>query len=121
MSFKKIILLIIILVSGFFVYDFFFKKEKAEYKETEKVEQISGSEILYANSENNQTLKVLYNNEKNTASIYSGEPDEVILSATTSASGVKYENLERGIVLWNKEKEVSLYLNDSLIFIGVEQ
>jgi membrane-bound inhibitor of C-type lysozyme len=120
MNFKKVILLIIVLVSGFFAYDFFFKKEKVEYKETEKVEQISGSEILYTNSENNQNLRVLYDNEKNTASIYSGEPDEIILNATTSASGAKYENLERGIVLWNKEKEVSLYLNESLIFSGVE-
>ena len=120
MSFKKIILLIVILVSGFFVYDLFFKKEKVEYKEVENTEQISGSEILYTNSENNQILKVLYDNDKNIASIYSGEPDEVILSATTSASGAKYENLERGIVLWNKEKEVSLYLNESLIFSGVE-
>lgn len=121
MSFKKIILLIVILTSGFFVYDFFFKKEKTEYKETEKVEQISGTEVVYTNSENGQTLKVLYDNEKNVASIYSGEPDEIILNATTSASGAKYENLERGIILWNKEKEISLYLNDSLIFIGVEQ
>jgi membrane-bound inhibitor of C-type lysozyme len=121
MSFKKIILLIIILISGFFVYDFFFKKEKVEYKEVENIEQVKGTEVTYTNSENGQTLKVLYDNEKDVVSIYSGEPDEIIMSATTSASGAKYENLERGIVLWNKEKEVSLYLNDSLIFSGVEQ
>ena len=105
----------VLLIAGFYFSD---KNEnKIGDKDSEELTE-NDIETIYQSYENGQELKVIYNNQNNTAKIYAGEPDEIVFTLTTSASGAKYENTERGTVLWSKGDDVVLYLNESPIFIG---
>ena len=85
----------------------------------EKFNQIIGEAYIYINPSTKQELKVYYNESDNTATLYPNENNQVIFNSTTSGSGARYTNDEQGLILWNKGDEISLYLNDSLIFNGI--
>lgn len=118
MNIKKTLILIVVLVSIFLGALYFSKEPASIQNNATNVVQDTGKEVLYVDNQNNQQLKVVYY-ENNTAAIYAGDVNEVTFTATTSASGARYENAEQGLILWNKGNEVSLYLNDSLIFSGI--
>jgi membrane-bound inhibitor of C-type lysozyme len=83
--------------------------------------QIIGEIYTYTNASTSQELKVSYDNTNNTAIIYPNEVNKVVFNATTTGSGARYSNDEQGLILWNKGNNVSLYLNDSLIFTGTTE
>jgi len=117
MSFRKILILILVVGIIFFAALSFSKKPASLETESAKPEEVSGKEIIYTDAQSNQQLKVFYYND-NRIALYKDESGEVVLTATTTGSGAGYENFEQGLLLWNKDTEVSLYLNDSLIFLG---
>jgi len=121
MSIKKIILLIIVLlVVGFLCVRFIKTPVESPIIEEQKEQNIL-KVINYINPENDQKLEVSYDKVNNVAMIYPNTEGQVVFNATTSASGVKYINDKQDLVLWNKGDEISLYLNDSLIFNGFEE
>jgi hypothetical protein len=126
MSFKKVIILIFLLVAVFFVALHFSKKPVLAPVELVPQEKSAVQEVTYTNPANNQKLKVVYYPD-NTAVIYPGDVNEVIFTSTTTAatttsdSEVRYENIKKGLILLNKENDINLYLNDSLIFEGATE
>lgn len=120
MNIKKTVIIIIVLVALLFVGLSFIKKPINSPETNIKEEETVGIEVVYIDNINNQQLKVVYNNTLNTATIYPNENNQVVFTATTSGSGARYENSNQGLILWNKGYDVSLYLNDSLIFTGTD-
>lgn len=78
-------------------------------------------------SEDNEVATVQYDNTNSRAyvthhsSVFAYDFDAVELLATTSDSGVKYENTELGLTLFEKSGDITLYENDVLIFESVPQ
>jgi membrane-bound inhibitor of C-type lysozyme len=119
MNLKKILILVIVLI-GIFVAVLYFSKEPiSNSNETINVVENLGREVTYIDNENSQQLKVIYY-DNNTAVIYPNDVNEVVFNATTSESGTRYANSQQGLMIWNNENEISLYLNDSIIFSGTE-
>ena len=120
MNLKKIIILILALIVLLIAAFYFSNKNDNRINNSEGKYELAQNEIetIYQSYENDQELIVVYNNQNDTAKLYSGEADEIVFTLTVSASGAKYENNERGIVLWSKGDDVVLYLNESPIFVG---
>jgi len=76
------------------------------------------SEVGYFNEEGTDDILVFYDREEETALLYSSRMAGVVLSQVPSASGVRYENIDLDLVLWNKGDEVTLYRGDEIIFAG---
>lgn len=118
MKIKKIIILIAVLFIVLLAALYFSKKPvQPPIVVEDQNDQIVGNVYTYTNSENGQELKVSYDNTNNTATIYPEGLEKVVFNATTTGSGARYVN-EQGLILWNKGDDVSLFLNDSLIFTG---
>jgi membrane-bound inhibitor of C-type lysozyme len=119
MKIKKTIILIALLTIVFSAALYFSKKPaQSPVVDQENNSQVVGEIYTYVNASTSQELKVSYDNTNNTAIIYPNEVNKVVFNATTTGSGARYSNDEQGLILWNKGDDVSLYLNDSLIFTG---
>ena len=117
-SFKKAILLGAVSI-GILVIGLYFSKVPVQSPTIpEETNQVVGEVFTYKNLETNQQLKVSYDNNSDTATIYPNEINQVVFKATTTGSGARYANDEQHLILWNKGDDVSLYLSDSLIFMG---
>jgi membrane-bound inhibitor of C-type lysozyme len=46
------------------------------------------------------------------------EYKDIQFTHATSASGARYENIDKGLILWEKEPELTIYKNDEQLFFG---
>lgn len=122
MKLKKLVVLIIFLLVILAVALYFAKTptQSPVLNQPNNIEVI-GQIYVYTNASTSEQLKISYNNTNNTAIIYPDEVNRVVFNATTTGSGARYTNDEQGLILWNKGNEISLYLNDSLIFTGTTE
>jgi heat shock protein HslJ/membrane-bound inhibitor of C-type lysozyme len=118
MKIKKTIILIFVLIIVLLAALYFSKTPVQSPIVEDENNQIVGDIYTYTNSDDGQQLKVSYDNTNNTAIIYPDGVNKIVFNATTTGSGARYANDEQGLILWNKGDDVSLYLNDSLIFTG---
>jgi len=120
MKIKKLIfqILLLLVVLGVALYFAKIPVQSPVLDEQNNIEVV-GEIYTYTNASTSQQLKVSYDNTNDTATIYPDEMNRVVFNATTTGSGARYANDEQGLILWNKGDEVSLYLNDSLIFTGI--
>jgi len=117
-SFKKVAILSLVSIGILIIGISFSRKPVQSPTIPEESNKILGEVFIYKNSETNQSLKVSYDNNSDTATIYPNEINQVVFKATTTGSGARYANDEQHLILWNKGDDVSLYLSDSLIFTG---
>lgn len=122
MKIKKLVVLIILLLVILAVALYFAKTptQSPVLNQSNNIEAI-GQIYVYTNASTSEQLKISYDNTNNTAIIYPDEVNRVVFNATTTGSGARYTNDEQGLILWNKGNEISLYLNDSLIFTGTTE
>jgi len=117
-SFKKAIFLAVVLIGILIIIVYFSKVPVQSPTISEETNQIIGEVFIYKNLETNQQLKVSYDKTNDTATIYPEDINKVVFKATTTGSGARYANDEQHLILWNKGDDISLYLSDSLIFVG---
>lgn len=117
-SFKKVVILSLVSIGILIIGISFSRKPVQSPTIPEESNKIVGEVFIYKNSETNQSLKVSYDNNSDTATIYPNEINQVVFKATTTGSGARYANDEQHLILWNKGDDISLYLSDSLIFTG---
>lgn len=118
---KQLILVVLLLVILAIVLYFSKKPAQSPVVDQQNNIQVVGEIYTYTNASTSQELRVSYDNTNNTAIIYPDEVNRVVFNATTTGSGARYTNDEQGLILWNKGDELSLYLNDSLIFTGTTE
>lgn len=88
-------------------------------RETTEIEpETTVTEIGYFTEDGQDDILVFYDSSDNTALMYSSRYAGVVLNQIPSVSGVRYENSDIGMVLWDKGGEVNLLLNDEPIFVG---
>jgi len=116
MNIKKTIILILVLLAALLAGLYFLNKEKNVEENQDAKKEEAKNILVYIDKNSGEPMQVSFT--ENTATIYVDEYSTIDFTATTSASGAKYENAD-GFVLWNKGDEVSLYLNDSVFFEGV--
>lgn len=71
---------------------------------------------VYVNPANGAAITVTYSG--GIATLDSQSYQGVEFTQVEAASGARYENKEKGLALWNKGNDITLYLNDSAIFTG---
>lgn len=122
MTIRKTIILIFVLIIILLAALYFTKipVQSPTIGET-NTKQIVGDIYTYTATSTGEQLKVSYDNTNDTATIYPDEINTVVFNATTTGSGARYANAEKGLILWNKGNDISLYLNDSLIFTGTTE
>lgn len=120
-----LITLVIIFISLFVLYGIRINvqnQQKSEISIESIGEEITSINALYI-SETGDEAHVNYYSDS-TASltiIGSDEYKDIQFTHATSASGARYENIERGLILWEKEPELTIYKNDEQLFFGKKQ
>ncbi len=72
--------------------------------------------VTFTSPHTGESLSVTFSEEK--AVLNSKKYADVELDQVEAASGARYENVERGVSLWNKGSEVSVYQDDVVTFQG---
>ncbi|HRN69968.1 MAG TPA: MliC family protein [Candidatus Woesebacteria bacterium] len=75
----------------------------------------------FTNVESGETITVTFNNENNTAILNSQDYKDLVFKQTISASGARYENIDTGLILWNKGNDISLMKGEEVLFTGTTQ
>ncbi len=85
--------------------------------------QVAGEEniptkdaVTYTSPHTGESLSVTFSDEK--AVLHSETYNDVEMAQVEAASGARYVNVERGVSLWNKGQEVSVYQDDVVTFQG---
>lgn len=73
-------------------------------------------QAVYVNPANGAAITVTYSG--NTATLESQSFHGVEFTQVEAASGARYENKEKDLIIWNKGDEVTLYQNEAPIFAG---
>lgn len=72
--------------------------------------------VTYTSPHTGESLSVTFSGDK--AVLHSETYSDVEMKQVEAASGARYENVERGVSLWNKGSEVSVYQDDVVTFKG---
>lgn len=80
--------------------------------------EITSTSTSYASSEG-KTIFVSYNSDMSaTLRVPDTQYQDILLQNTISASGARYENIERGLVLWEKAPDITITQDEKVIFKG---
>lgn len=111
-----LIAIVIIIIAGFVLYGVRSNVEKEIIQQ--ESEQVTGTSTVYF-SEGEDTANVTYySNNTATLTLSNTEYQNIPFTIGISASGARYENTEKGLVLWEKAPELTIYKDDKPIFTG---
>ncbi len=110
------IALLTIIIGGFILYGVRMevKKEIVEQKN----EQVTSTSTTYFSTDGETADVTYYSDNTATLTLSNSEYQNVRFVIAMSASGARYENIEKGLVLWEKAPELTIYKDDKAIFIG---
>lgn len=86
---------------------------------SEKQTQNPTIEAEFRNAQSGQSITVSFDNNAQTATLNGLGYENLVFNQAISASGARYVNENRGLVLWNKGDDITLYdAEDNPIFTG---
>jgi len=104
-----VILIILLAVGGFF----YFRSGSQKSAGTAPIV------AEFTSADTNETITVSFDNTNQTATVNGAGYTNLVFNQTISASGARYENAEKGLILWNKGDEITLYDKDNnALFVG---
>lgn len=84
--------------------------------------QLNDSTIVQTfTADSGEEIEVTFDIENSTATLDGRGHQNLVFTQTEAASGVRYENTDTNLVLWNKGNEVTLYEADEAVFTGVTE
>lgn len=110
------IALLTIIIGGFVLYGVRMevKKEITEQKN----EQITSTSTTYFSTSGETANVTYYSDNTATLTLSNSEYQNVRFIIAMSASGARYENIDKGLVLWEKAPELTVYKDEQAIFQG---
>ncbi|MEY4440514.1 MAG: hypothetical protein RLY49_140 [Candidatus Parcubacteria bacterium] len=127
MNKTKILLItvVIIIIAGFVLYGVRVSVQKQVNPNIEIIttgEQITSTGAIYVSETGDEAHVNYYSNDTALFTIVGNEEyKDIQFMHATSASGARYENIEKGLVLWEKSPELTVYKNDEQLFFGRKQ
>lgn len=117
---KKVFLIlgvILLLVSGFFIYQY--KKYKKVDNSKPNNEKTTYTDKVYTFSEGDRTFTVQYNEDGDLAKV-SYDRNQYELKSVISASGARYANQDESVIFWEHQNEAILEINKKEVFTNAK-
>lgn len=118
----KFFILILVILAGVAIYVFRTSTEEEQnpievntFETGEKITSVSAS---YLSVKNVEAIVTYYSDKTASLDLLGTSSERIIFNLAMSASGARYENIEKGLVLWEKAPELNIYKNDKLIYTG---
>lgn len=81
-------------------------------------DEITATSTIYVSETGDEAHISYYSNKTAMLTIIGSEYKDIQFTSTTSASGARYENVEQGLELWEKNPEITFYKDDEELFSG---
>jgi heat shock protein HslJ/membrane-bound inhibitor of C-type lysozyme len=118
----KFFILILVLLAGIAIYIFRTNTQEEqkpiEIGTVESSEKITSVSAMYLSDKDKEASVTYYSNKTASLDLLGTSSERIMFNLAISASGARYENVERGLVLWEKAPELNIYKDDKLIYTG---
>lgn len=111
-----LITLVIIIIGAFILYGV-----KADVKKEiieQQIQQVTSTSTTYFSIDGKTADVTYYSDDTAMLTLLNSEYQNIRFTIAVSASGARYENTEKGLVLWEKSPELTIYKDDKNIFQG---
>ena len=118
----KFSILILVLLAGIAIYIFRTNTQEdikpIEVITIETGDNITSVSAMYLSEKDKEASVTYYSNKTASLDLLGTSSEKIMFDLAISASGARYENKERGLVIWEKAPELNIYKNDKLIYTG---